>query len=80
VASDGTRGTLREAHQPLEIDPAGRFDETSPITSGTGDWTGSTGVLFYDGFVDPFGDSPDQGGEYHGVWIRPAGGPSAGRR
>ncbi len=72
TASDGTSGTIREAHQPLHIDPQGNMSEISPITSGTGEWAGSTGLLFYKGFVNPFEPSiPDQGGEYYGVWIRP---------
>ncbi len=72
TASDGTKGTIREAHQPLHIDAKGNMSEISPITSGTGAWAGSTGLLFYKGFVNPFDPSiPDQGGEYYGVWIRP---------
>jgi len=74
-APDGTSGTITEAHQPLHIDPNGNFFETSPITSGTGDWAGSTGLLFYTGWTDitdPSGDAPGQGGTYEGIWIRPA--------
>lgn len=75
TAPDGTSGTIREAHQPFYVDPEGNFIESSPITSGTGDWAGSTGHLFYKGKVniaDPEANTPGQGGEYEGIWIRPA--------
>ena len=70
TAPDGTSGTITEAHQPFYLSAQGNFTETSPITSGTGDWVGSRGLLHYTGFLDPLGGSPNQGGEYHGTWIR----------
>ena len=70
-APDGTSGTITTAHQPFYLDPDGNFTEVSPITGGTGDWAGSTGLLHYKGFLDPLGGSPNQGGEYQGTWIRP---------
>jgi len=74
TAPDGTSGTIREAHQPLHVDAQGNMFESSPITEGSGDWAGSTGHLFYRGYVniaDPTSNDPGQGGEYWGVWVRP---------
>jgi hypothetical protein len=71
VAADGTAGSIQESHQPFYKAPNGDFFEISPITGGTGDWAGSTGLLHYKGFLDPLGGSPNQGGEYQGTWIRP---------
>ena len=75
TAPDGTSGTITEAHQPLFINAQGDFYEISPITGGTGAWAGSTGLLSYTGVVNianPTANTPNQGGEYEGVWIRPA--------
>src|SRR5262245_20778823 len=69
-APDGTSGTIRQAHQPFYLGPNGKFTEVCPITGGTGDWAGSTGLLRFKGVLDPLGGSPSQGGEYQGTWIR----------